>query len=199
MFSQQYFVFIGATGSIIMLYVFTTEMNEILKVFGLIFGLSNSFIAATISCWGFSICTIVINVILAIHGYSAMAFTASYAGPFFSECQATTLVSYTFSIYIFLMSYTDFMLALGILPVYKILTNHSETIFLDNNFTLLAFVFLMISLLSAIWWLLLFNFVGRRSVGLYNIMIYFIYILYCVLCEMQIIHSFAKDLAFDVV
>lgn len=94
---------------------------------------------------------------------------------------------------------SDFMIAMGILPVYKILTASRRTLFLDNNFTLLAYVFLMISLLSAICWLLLFNFVGRRSVGIYNIMIYAIYVLYCVLCEKQIIHSYAKDLTFDVV
>lgn len=82
---RQLYVFLSAGGSIIMLYVLIAEMNEILKVVAMIFGLSNSFVAATISCWGSSLCTVVINAILASHGYASMAFTASYAGPFFSE------------------------------------------------------------------------------------------------------------------
>lgn len=82
---RQLYVFLSAGGSIIMLYVLIAEMNEILKVVAMIFGLSNSFVAATISCWGSSVCTVVINAILASHGYASMAFTASYAGPFFSE------------------------------------------------------------------------------------------------------------------
>ncbi|KAH8394855.1 hypothetical protein KR222_008058, partial [Zaprionus bogoriensis] len=169
------FVIISAIGSIMMLYVCTTETNEVLKVGGLILGLSNNFIAATISSWGSSVCTIVINVILAHHGYAAMAFTASYAGPFF-----------------------NFIIAMGVLPIYGHFANISN-FYSRGMFTLLSYVFLMISLIGTLIWLLLFNFYGRRSVGVYSILIYFLYVTYCVLCEKEIIHSYADDVVFDVV
>lgn len=190
---RQLYVFLSAGGSIIMLYVLIAEMNEILKVVAMIFGLSNSFVAATISCWGSSLCTVVINAILASHGYASMAFTASYAGPFFSEyCTYCTPF-----FYLNILCFLDFMIAMGVLPLYKAFTQE-RTLFLDNDLTELAYVFLMISLCSAILWLLLFNFVNRRSIGVFNIVIYSIYVLYCVLCELKIIHSYAKDPIYDV-
>lgn len=196
--SRQLFVFLSAAGSIIMLYVLIAEMNEILQVIAMIFGLSNSFVAATISCWGSSLCTVVINAILASHGYASMAFTASYAGPFFSEyCIYSYCTVCTPSFHLNISCFSDFMIAMGVLPLYKAFTKEA-TLFLDTDLTELAYVFLMISLCSAIFWLLLFNFVNRRSVGVFNITIYSIYILYCVLCELKIIHSYSEDPIFDV-
>ncbi|KAH8299376.1 hypothetical protein KR044_000731, partial [Drosophila immigrans] len=165
---QQGFVILSYIGSILLLYICTIEMNEILQVIGLILGLSTEFIAATISCWGSSICTIVINVILAQHGYGAMAIAASYAGPFFS-----------------------FIMAMGILPSYRHIMGTYEGV--ATSYYLLAYVFLIISLTSSLIWSLLFNFYGRRSVGIYNIIIYMLYIVFCTLAEVEFIHSYAVD------
>ncbi|XP_060654123.1 mitochondrial sodium/calcium exchanger protein-like [Drosophila nasuta] len=162
------FVILSYVGSILLLYICTNEMNEILNVVGLVFGLSAEFIASTISCWGSSMCTIVINCVLAQHGYGAMAIAASYAGPYFS-----------------------FIMAMGFVPAYRhVLGTYSGS---ANGFYLVAYVFLIISLSSSLIWSLLFNFYGRRSVGIYNFIIYMLYIIYCALCEMELIHSYALD------
>ncbi|XP_034475921.1 mitochondrial sodium/calcium exchanger protein-like [Drosophila innubila] len=168
------FVILGTLGCITVQYVCTTEMEEILQVCGMILGLSRDFISATISCWGASICTIVINVILAQHGYAAMAIAASYAGPFFS-----------------------FIMAIGCLPLYRHIMNTYVTS--HCSYYPVAYIFLMISLSSSLIWCLLFNFYGRRSVGIFNIMIYILYNIYCVLCEMEIIHSYAEETVIDIV
>ncbi|KAL7737869.1 hypothetical protein ACLKA6_006245 [Drosophila palustris] len=168
------FVILSTVGCIAMLYVCTTEMEEILQVVGMIIGLSSDFLAATISCWGASICTIIINVILAQHGYAAMAIAASYAGPFFS-----------------------FIMSIGGLPLYRHITQTYATS--HSSYYLTAYIFLVISLSSSLIWSLLFNFYGRRSVGIYNILIYILYIIYCVLCEKEIIHSYAIERVIEVV
>ncbi|KAH8399353.1 hypothetical protein KR215_008219, partial [Drosophila sulfurigaster] len=179
------FVILSYVGSILLLYICTNEMNEILNVVGLVFGLSAEFIASTISCWGSSMCTIVINCVLAQHGYGAMAIAASYAGPYFSEYikssdfQCDQLIG------------LGFIMAMGFVPAYRhILGTYDGS---ANGFYLVAYVFLIISLSSSLIWSLLFNFYGRRSVGIYNFIIYMLYIIYCALCEMELIHSYALD------
>ncbi|KAH8370766.1 hypothetical protein KR093_004904 [Drosophila rubida] len=168
------FVIFSYVGSILILYICTNEINDILDVIGLVLGLSAQYIAATISCWGSSVCTIVINVILAQHGYAAMAIAASYAGPYFS-----------------------FIMAMGFLPAYRHILGSYEG--MTNGYYMLAYIFLIISLASSLIWSLLFNFYGRRSVGVYNFTIYLMYFIFCTLCEAEFIHSYALDQVIKIV
>lgn len=179
-----------------MQYVCTTEMEEILQVCGMILGLSSDFISASISCWGSSFCTIVTNVILAQHGYAAMAIAASYAGPFFSEFIRLVIHDIVHLI-ASLFEYLGFVMAVGCLPLYR----HIMSIYVTSHcsYYLVAYIFLMISLSSSLIWCLLFNFYGRRSVGIFNILIYILYVIYCVLCELEIIHSYAVETVINVV
>ncbi|XP_068147891.1 mitochondrial sodium/calcium exchanger protein-like [Drosophila tropicalis] len=85
------YLFVGGFGSMFMIYQCTIEMTEAMKVVGMFLGLSEGFIAATISCWGTSLSTLVTNLTLASHGYSAMAFAACYGGPFFCFIISTGL------------------------------------------------------------------------------------------------------------
>ncbi|XP_046866191.1 mitochondrial sodium/calcium exchanger protein isoform X2 [Drosophila willistoni] len=134
------YLFVGGFGSMFMIYHCTIEMTEAMKVVGMFLGLSEGFIAATISCWGTSLSTLVTNLTLAAHGYSAMAFAACYGGPFFS-----------------------FIISTGLS-----MTLHSMQLREENmektSFGANAYVFLIGTLTSTLIWSLSYDFYGRRSI-----------------------------------
>ncbi|XP_030387606.1 mitochondrial sodium/calcium exchanger protein-like [Scaptodrosophila lebanonensis] len=172
-----HFVFTLVCGvtSMLLIFVCAREISEIVVVIGMVVGLSESFITITVNSWGSSVGMLVTNMTLAHHGYERMAFASCYGGPFFMLIMSN-----------------------GIIMTSQHLLGHefsvSNGLFYENSY-----IFFMLSLVSTLIWAFSFDFVTRPSVGVFNFMLYLLFIIYAVLAEKEVIHSFTRDEHIDVV
>jgi len=63
-----------------------------------------------------------------------------------------------------------------------------------GNYGLNAFIFLNLGLFSTLLWSTTLGFFARRSVGIFSIVFYCIYLLFAILIHRKVIHSFSVDL-----
>lgn len=77
------------------MYIMTTcakELVAVLIAFGIIYNMSDSFIALSVLTWGNNIGTLVASIGLALEGHSEMVITACFSGPILSEQRTTKYV-----------------------------------------------------------------------------------------------------------
>ncbi|EDS37108.1 sodium/potassium/calcium exchanger 6 [Culex quinquefasciatus] len=158
-------------GSIQVIYVVAQEVVSLLVTIGLVLNLSKSMLGLSVLAWGNSIGDLFSNITLAKRGYGRMAFAASFGGPFFNLC-----------------------LGLGITMILKALRDKQHIAFsregaMGEN----CEAFLVQLLATVLLALLLTSFQGRRSVGIIMVTIYAVFLVFCLLGELQVVHPYGTD------
>lgn len=62
-----------------------TELVALIRTFGIVGNLSESFLGLSVVAWGNSVGDLVSNIALARKGYQRMAFAACFGGPLFNS------------------------------------------------------------------------------------------------------------------
>ncbi|XP_073839389.1 mitochondrial sodium/calcium exchanger protein-like isoform X2 [Musca autumnalis] len=175
---HKYLAILSAMGSIYVIYACAAETISILNILGLTTQRSNSFLGCTLLAWGNSIGDLVANVALARQGYQKMGFAACFGGPMFNT-----------------------LIGIGLGMTYKagisdeLRTNKKNVA--EGTMGVNITVFLITGLVLLIFGASTANFILRRSLGIFMILIYLIFLIFTFLGEMEIIHTFGSDHRMD--
>ncbi|XP_030388111.1 mitochondrial sodium/calcium exchanger protein-like [Scaptodrosophila lebanonensis] len=165
------FTYVSVLASMFVLYVTATEIDKIFDLIGTVLDISEHFMGATVNCACGALGDLVTNAALAMQGYEKMAYAATMGGPFFNLLIGTGA---TFVGRIYYGLHINWHTQLG-------------------EYGPNSFVFLLVGLSTTLLWSSVLNFRARRSVGIFNICIYLLYVLFNVLAENDIMHSYAND------
>ncbi|KAH8402217.1 hypothetical protein KR009_010469, partial [Drosophila setifemur] len=165
------FTIMNLTGSVFVTFVCATEIYKLLELVGNIMDVDIAFMGVTVATWSGSLCPLIANYAMASHGYPRMAFASAIGLPFFTIVICSGAV-------IHIRAYLGSPVSMD-----------NQGGHYGNN----AYIFLNLGLFCTLFWSLTLGFKARRSVGLFSIAIYLIYILFCVLINLKVIHSLAKD------
>ncbi|XP_028400494.1 mitochondrial sodium/calcium exchanger protein-like [Dendronephthya gigantea] len=78
---HKLFSFMGFIASVIWIYSTANEIVNLLRMFGVVFKLSNGILGVTLLAWGNSIADFIANLAVAKQGYPQMAIAACFGGP----------------------------------------------------------------------------------------------------------------------
>ncbi|EDV59487.1 mitochondrial sodium/calcium exchanger protein [Drosophila erecta] len=171
-FYHSVFTVMNLTGSMFTIFICATEIDKVLEVIGHILKVEDDFMGATVKACTGSLGPLIANVAMALHGYPKMAYASAIGGPFFTIVVSASTVMHVKNLF-------------G-LPV----SEANQT----GNYGLNAFIFLNLGLFSTLLWSTTLGFFARRSVGIFCIVFYCIYLLFAILIHRKIIHSFSMDL-----
>ncbi|KXJ74347.1 hypothetical protein RP20_CCG013837 [Aedes albopictus] len=158
-------------GSIQVIYVVAQEVVSLLVTLGLVLNLSKSMLGLSVLAWGNSIGDLFANITLAKRGYGKMAFAACFGGPLFNLC-----------------------LGLGSTMIVRASRKKDHVAFSREGAMGENCEWFLVQLLATILFvLLLTGFDGRRSVGIIMIIIYLLFILFCILGEFEVLHPYGTD------
>ncbi|XP_030555300.1 putative sodium/calcium exchanger 7 [Drosophila novamexicana] len=166
------FTIMNLTGSMFAIFQSATEITLITGVLGFMLKVPPDFMGATVSCVATSLSDLITNASMAMQGYEKMAYAAAIGGPFFSVLLGTCSVIAVKILLGLSTSMTDLIGSYG-----------------EN-----AFVLLILGLLSTLLWTSVLNFNARRSVGIFSMSIYGLYIIYSILIRFRIIHPYGVDI-----
>lgn len=182
--------------TLVLLKIFATEIEVLSCVIGLVSHMSEDFASSSIRAFCSAVSDSIFNVSLAIKGYGGMAFAAGLAGPFFSTfgmLNFVEIVNNSFS-----YSLKGFTIGLGLyfLTNPKVGQLYSKQWLLGEQGDNSYFFFMLIAL-STLLWILTFNFLARRSVAIFDLIMYIVYLIYACLVEWSVIHAFTFDPQFE--
>ncbi|XP_017044369.1 mitochondrial sodium/calcium exchanger protein isoform X2 [Drosophila ficusphila] len=165
------FTIMNLTGSMFIIFVCATEIDKVLEVIGHTMHIEDDFMGATVKgCTG-SLGPLIANIAMALHGYPRMGYASAIGGPFFTVIFSANTVLYVKRIFGFELMYENQM----------------------GNYGANAFTFLILGLFLILLWSTTLGFYARRSVGIYCIVFYCIYLLFAILINSRCIHSFTRD------
>ncbi|XP_053963671.1 mitochondrial sodium/calcium exchanger protein-like [Anastrepha ludens] len=160
----------GAGGSVLIIYFCATESDEILETIGMVTNRSNSFLDCTLQAWGNSISDLISILTLARHGYPRMGYAACFGGPFFNS-----------------------ITSLGGVFMYRTLHTGEAVQVMQGSLGENCVIFLFIATTSVLVWATLTNFSARRSIGVFNLILYAMFLTFIFLGELEIIETFAPE------
>lgn len=97
-----------------------------------------------------------------------------------------------------MISFVDIVVVMGLALLFNKSVRekeHSFWVYGEHGQT--CYIFLMISVLSTLWWTLTLNFNARRSVGLFTLIIFVLFVIYAVAVETGFAHEFTPDPQFS--
>lgn len=150
--------------SIIWIYAIANELVDLLQAVGILWQISDAILATTVLSWGNCVGDMVADIIVSRQGYPEMAVAACYAGP---SC--------------------NLLLGLGIsMTAHCIKERTTFPVDLDPTM-ILSFVFLMVSLASALIAIPFCKFTSTKPFGILLIIVYSVYTLMIILVETGVI------------
>ncbi|XP_016967965.1 mitochondrial sodium/calcium exchanger protein isoform X2 [Drosophila biarmipes] len=163
------FTLMNLTGSMFIIFICATEIDKVLEVIGNIMSIDDDFMGATVKAFTGNLSSIFANTAVAAHGYPKMAFASAIGGSFFTIVVTGNTVIYVRS-----------------LVGHDVNTRNQM-----EEYGFSAFLFLNIGLFTILLWSTTLGFFARRSMGLYSIALYSIYLTFAILVHEKVIHSFA--------
>ncbi|XP_064554243.1 putative sodium/calcium exchanger 7 isoform X2 [Drosophila montana] len=161
------FTIMNLTGSIFLMFQCVAEISLITEVIGNLMKVPSDFMGATTLAVASGLADLVTTVSMALQGYQRMAYAAVIGGPFFSIILGTASA-------ILGTIFSDATPDLTMIGVYG-----------EN-----ALIMLRLGLLATLLWTSVLNYNARRSVGVFSMAIYCLFLLFAVLIKEGIIHSY---------
>ncbi|XP_044251937.2 mitochondrial sodium/calcium exchanger protein isoform X1 [Drosophila takahashii] len=170
-FYHHLFIILTFFSSMVTLWVTVTELEVLSEIVGIVFDLSETFMAVTFEAVSNATPDIIANSQLAMQGYGRMAFAAIIGGPVFAVL-VTMSVAFIFNH-----------------RVREAGANSWVYGDLGQN----CYIFLVITIVTTLWWSVTFDFYARRSAGVFLWLIYFLFLIYAVFVEWEVVHAFSRD------
>ncbi|XP_017856693.1 PREDICTED: sodium/potassium/calcium exchanger 6, mitochondrial-like [Drosophila arizonae] len=169
------FSILNLMGSVFLIFQCTTELSVMFEMIGYLYGISDQFMSTTVitatNCLG-DLATI---VTMALQGYEKMAYAATIGGPLLVV-----------------------LLHCGsVMGVKTALGQHITWYAMVGNYGGILFVLFTLSLAMTLLWACLLNFHARRSVGIFSMSIYGLYIIFAILINMGIISPYEHQVVND--
>ncbi|XP_044317717.1 mitochondrial sodium/calcium exchanger protein isoform X1 [Drosophila rhopaloa] len=165
------FVILTFFSSMVTIWFTVTEVEVLSEIVSIVFNLSETFMAVTFEAVSNATPDIIANSQLAMQGYGRMTFAAIIGGPVFAILVSMSLA------FIFNHRVRE---AGANLWVYG---DQGEN----------CYIFLVITIVTTLWWCLTFNFYARRSAGVFLWLIYLLFLVYAVCVEWDVVHEFSRD------
>lgn len=188
---QLFAVFGSFAGSLVVIAIFANEIVSVLTTFGIVLNCSRTILATTILAYGTNFGDLISNVTIARKGYSKMGFTACFAGPMFSWEQFYAI---NIKICTKVLLSSDTLVGIGLILLIKVhrseggVTNVRHGAIGPNGI-----IFLIFLLLATTVYLLLTKYQAGRCLGCLMLSIYFLFLLYALLAELNVIHPYGTD------
>ncbi|XP_064550481.1 mitochondrial sodium/calcium exchanger protein-like isoform X2 [Drosophila montana] len=162
------YTIMNLTGSMFLTFQCASEITLIMDVCGRILNVESDFMGATVKAIASALGNLVTNTSMAMLGYEKMAYAATIGSPFFSV-----------------------LLGTGAALAAKILTGGSVTAEkMHGKYGENAFVLLILGLFSTLLWTAVLNYNARRSVGIFSMGIYLLYLVFTLLIKNGIIQPY---------
>ncbi|XP_016957777.1 mitochondrial sodium/calcium exchanger protein [Drosophila biarmipes] len=152
---------------IIFTWICAWEMDVLISIIGIVFQLSPYFMAITFNSVSAATADFISYAHLAEHGYGKMAFGAIIGGTVF-----------------------NMVVNVGIELVVQTKLNSQGQVQLFGEDGETIFLFLLMTIIFTMWWCLTFNFVARRSAGVFLWCLFILFIIYSTAIEFRWIHGF---------
>ncbi|EDW11734.2 mitochondrial sodium/calcium exchanger protein [Drosophila mojavensis] len=169
------FSILNLTGSVFIIFQCTTEISVMFEMIGYLYGISDQFMSSTVitatNCLG-DLATI---LTMALHGYEKMAYAATIGGPL-----------------LVILLHCGSVMGVKIVLGQRI-TWHAMV----GNYGGILFVLFTFSLTMTLLWICLLNFRARRSVGVFSMSMYGLYIIFAILINLGIISPYEHQAVND--
>ncbi|XP_001970425.3 mitochondrial sodium/calcium exchanger protein [Drosophila erecta] len=156
---------------IIFCWICAWEMDALISIIGVVFDLAPSYMSITFNSVSAATADFISYAHLAKHGYGKMAFGAVIGGSVYSLVVNVGI---------------EFVLEK------KLNARGQVTLYGDEGVTI--YIFLVITITTTLWWCLTFNFVARRSAGLFMWSIFILFLIYTTAIEFQWVHGFQNNI-----
>ncbi|KAH8316420.1 hypothetical protein KR067_007573 [Drosophila pandora] len=168
------FILLTFCSSVVTIWISVAELECLMDIVALVFNLSENFMSVTIGAISNATPDIIANSHLAMQGYGRMAFAAIIGGPVFAVVISLS-VAFLFN---------------------NRLRQEDTAAWVYGEHGENCYIFLVIAIMTTLWWSITFNFQGRRSAGVYLWTIFIIFIIYATCVEWELVHDFSKDVFF---
>lgn len=148
-----------------------TEISLIMNMISSIYKVPNDFVSVTILPIATALSQLVASVSLALQGYEKMAYAATIGKAYLN-------VMINFNIEFF----TKRLIG-------RNLTYESVNGTYGEN----AYILLILGLATTVLWTLILNFNSRRSVGIFSMSVYVLFLIFAILIKSGTIHSYNTD------
>ncbi|XP_017836366.1 putative sodium/calcium exchanger 7 isoform X2 [Drosophila busckii] len=165
------FSIMNLTASVITIFVCSEEINHILHVIGATMKVPLDYMQVTISAIASGLGDVVANSAQANAGYERMAYAACIGGPFITVVLGTSCICINSSVR-------------GI---------HLNRNALIGEYGLSSFFFLCMGLFTTLLWSSTLNWHTRRSIGVFSLLVYALFLITTFLIKRGIMHSFTPD------
>ncbi|KAH8285162.1 hypothetical protein KR054_005759, partial [Drosophila jambulina] len=166
------FTAFSLTGSMTMILLCATEIDTAIEVIGHIIHVDTDFMGATVQACTANLGALFANTAMARDGYPKMAYASAIGGP---------MLSILFS-------------ASTLLKIRELVNGGTQdTRSQWGTYGQMAYVFLIVALVSSILWATTLGFFARRCVGLFSILVYLIYVSFAILVNLEVVHSYSLD------
>jgi len=171
------------------LWIAVTELEVLSEIVGIVFNFSETFMAVTFEAISNATPDIIANSQLAMQGYGRMAFAAIIGGPVFGKGDLY---------YHFIDNHVMSILAILISMSLAFIFNHrvrevGAHLWVYGDLGDNCYIFLVITIVTTLWWCVTFNFYARRSAGVFLWVIYLLFLIYAVCVEWELVHPFSRD------
>ncbi|KAH8321553.1 hypothetical protein KR074_008380 [Drosophila pseudoananassae] len=166
-----FFILLTFWSSVVTIWIAVAELEVLSDIVGIVFNLSENFMSVTIGAISNATPDIIANSHLAMQGYGRMAFAAIIGGPVFAVVISIS-VAFLFNNR---LRHED--------AAAWVYGEHGEN----------CYIFLLIAIVTTLWWSITFNFQGRRSAGVFLWTIFLIFLIYAACVEWELVHDFSKD------
>ncbi|XP_059609986.1 putative sodium/calcium exchanger 7 [Phlebotomus argentipes] len=165
------YVAMSLLGSMIGLHFISEEIDSILFTLGVVSKISMGTLKLTVLAWGGSATELVSSLALTKKGYHRTGFATAYGVPMF---------------YLLVFTPTTF--------IYEMISNgETSTPCKFGHMGVTVTIFLVMILALQMIAITLAGNCARRSAGIYTIMVYGIFLLFCILAEGEIIHDYGTN------
>lgn len=165
------FSILNLTGSVFVIFQCTAELCVIFDMVGYLYDMSHQFISATLIAAINSLGELTTVIAMALHGYEQMAYAATIGS----------------SLFLILLHCS------GVIAVKTIMGQPVTLERMTGDYGEILYVLFVISLFATLLWTSMLNFNTRRSVGVFSMSIYGLYIVYAILINKAIISPYKKD------
>ncbi|KAH8370772.1 hypothetical protein KR093_004906, partial [Drosophila rubida] len=165
------FIVLTTSSSLVIIVICTSEIDVLLLIVGIVCNMSEHFVNITFGCIGNALVNLLASYSMTIQGYEKMAFTAVFASPFFNT-----------------------VVTMGIVFLHnkKVLEPGSAS-WLNGEHGDNCYIFISITIVTTLWWLLILNFNTRRSAAIFSWSIFLVFLLYAAAVEWDLVHEMGKD------
>ncbi|KAH8304486.1 hypothetical protein KR059_011009 [Drosophila kikkawai] len=157
--------------SITTIWIAATELEVLSEIVGIVFDLSENFMAVTIGAISNATPDMIANSHLTLQGYGRMAFAAIIGGPVFAIVVSMS-VAFIFNKRVRQVDAASWVFG-----------EHGE----------ICYYFLVITIATTLWWSITYDFHARRSAGVFLWCIFLLFMLFVICAEWEVIHDLSVD------